>query len=121
MEEKRLSQEEFFLRAIRSLRDPSKSLGIHFVYSGLNSAFRKYFHEDPVLAMKELKSQGKIEIRPRKGGVMIYLPGEAPRDRTDRGEQALFSILRGEPASPETRIREVIKEILPQRSVDETS
>jgi len=84
----RLSQEEFVHRAIRTLRTP-KSKGIHSVYSGFNEAFKRYFDGlDPVQATTALAADGKIEIRPVRGGVMLYLPGEAPT-RGQRGDEAL--------------------------------
>src|SRR3990172_435272 len=77
-EEKRLSEEEFVIQAIRRLRkDPYR--GIHSVYSGFNEAFRKYFNTNPIEATNRLASEGKIEIRPFKGGAMLFLPGEAPK------------------------------------------
>lgn len=76
-EETKLSEEEFVVQAIKKLRrDPFR--GIHSVYSGFNEAFRKYFGTNPVEATSRLTTEGKIEIRPFKGGVMIFLPGEAP-------------------------------------------
>lgn len=78
MEEKRLSEEEFVVEAIRKLRkDPFR--GIHSVYSGFNEAFRKYFGTNPVEATNRLATQSKIETRPFKGGAMLFLPGEAPK------------------------------------------
>ena len=77
-EERKLTEEEFVVQAIRNLRkDPYR--GIHSVYSGFNEAFRKYFGSNPVEATARLASQGKIETRPFKGGAMIFLPGEAPK------------------------------------------
>lgn len=83
----KLSPEEFVKRAIRSLRtEPFK--GIHSIYSGFNEAFRKYFDgEDPVKVTTGLAAQGKIAIRPVRGGVILYLPEEAPT--TSRGDEAL--------------------------------
>jgi hypothetical protein len=79
MEEgKRLNEEEFVIQAIKKLRkDPFR--GIHSVYSGFNEAFRKYFGTNPVEATSRLAAEGKIEIRPFKGGAMLFLPGEAPK------------------------------------------
>jgi hypothetical protein len=79
MEEKRkLTKEEFVLQAIKKLRkEPYR--GIHSVYSGFNEAFRKYFNTNPVEATNRLANEGKIETRPFKGGVMLFLPGEAPK------------------------------------------
>ena len=80
-EEKKLTEDEFVIQAIKKLRkDPY--LGIHSVYSGFNEAFRKYFGTNPVEATTRLAAGGKIEPRPLKGGVMLYLPGEAPKRPT---------------------------------------
>ena len=79
----KLTQAEFVKKAIVSLRkDPYK--GIHTVYSGFNEAFRAYFNEDPIKWTNQLSSEGVIEIRPARGGVMLYLPGEAPARSTGK-------------------------------------
>jgi len=76
-QEEKLSQADFVKRAIQKLRkDPYK--GIHSVYSGFNEAFRGYFSEDPIKWTNQLTSEGQIETRPARGGVMLYLPGDAP-------------------------------------------
>lgn len=77
MEEKpKLTEEEFIRKAVKKLRGKYK--GIHTVYSGFNSAFKEYFGTNPVEATQRLAREGKITIRPVKGGVMIYLPEDAP-------------------------------------------
>jgi len=77
-EERKLNEEEFVLQAIKKLRkEPYR--GIHSVYSGFNEAFRKYFGTNPVEITSRLAAEGKIESRPFKGGVMLFLPGEAPK------------------------------------------
>jgi len=77
-EERKLTEEEFIVQAIRKLRkEPFR--GIHSVYSGFNEAFRKYFGTNPVEATSRLATEGKVEIRPFKGGAMLFLPGEAPK------------------------------------------
>ena len=77
-EERKLNEEEFVLQAIKRLRkEPYR--GIHSVYSGFNEAFRKYFGSNPVEVTSRLAAEGKIETRPFKGGVMLFLPGEAPK------------------------------------------
>ena len=77
MEEKpKLTEEEFVRKAVKKLRGKYK--GIHTVYSGFNTAFKEYFGTNPVEATQRLVSEGKINIRPVKGGVMIYLPEDAP-------------------------------------------
>jgi len=74
----RLSHEEFVKKAIVSLRKEGFK-GIHSVYSGFNEAFKKYFDgENPVDATNKLAAEGRIVIRPVKGGVMLYLPEDAP-------------------------------------------
>ncbi len=79
----KLSYEEFIKRAIIKLRN-DKSKGIHSVYSGFNSAFKEYYPGvDVIEVTKKLEEQGKIVIRPCKGGVMIYLPDEAPKARSN--------------------------------------
>jgi hypothetical protein len=84
----KMSIEEFIKKAIVSLRKEGYK-GIHTVYSGFNEAFKKYFDgEDPIAATNKLASENKIVIRPVKGGVMLYLPEEAPAAKT-RGEDAL--------------------------------
>jgi predicted membrane protein len=87
MEEK-LSHEEFVKKAIVSLRKDGYK-GIHTVYSGFNNAFKKYFEgEDPVKVTNQLAQEGKIVIRPVKGGVMLYLPEDVDKPK-DIGDEAL--------------------------------
>ncbi len=89
----KLIYSDFFKKAILKLRNISKSLGIHSVYSGFNNAFRQYYGEDPVRVTQELSQNKIIEIRPVKGGVMIYLSGEAPKSKQEVGKKALTTIL----------------------------
>lgn len=110
--EKKLNYEEFFKMAILKLRDISKSRGIHSVFSGFNQAFREYFSEDPIKVTQELASNGKIEIRPVKGGVMIYLPGEAPKSRADLGKTALSKILNESPEYDKGLVEKVLSEVV---------
>jgi len=79
-EERKISEFEFVVRAIKKLRKPPYK-GIHSVYSGFNRAFRDYFQKDPIETTIKLAEGGKIVTRPVKGGVMIYLPEEAPAPR----------------------------------------
>jgi len=77
----KLSHEEFVKKAIVSLRKEGFK-GIHTVYSGFNNAFKKYFEGgNPVEVTNKLAQEGKIVIRPVKGGVMLYLPEDAPVTR----------------------------------------
>lgn len=73
--EKKLSEYEFVVRAIKKLRKPPYK-GIHTVYSGFNRAFKEYFDKNPVEATNRLANEGKIVIRPARGGVMLYIPEE---------------------------------------------
>ena len=72
----KLSEEEFVRKAIKKLRGNYK--GIHTVYSGFNQAFKEYFGTNPVEATQRLAKENKIVVRPVKGGVIIYLPEDAP-------------------------------------------
>jgi hypothetical protein len=82
----KLSYEEFIRKAIISLRREGYK-GIHSVYSGFNNAFRKYFDdENPVEITNRLAKEGKIVVRPVKGGVMLYLPEEIPSTRNTADE-----------------------------------
>jgi len=84
----RLSHEEFIRKAIMSLRKENFK-GIHTVFSGFNNAFKKYFEgENPVEVTNKLAEEGKIVIRPVKGGVMLYMPEDAPASR-DSADEAL--------------------------------
>jgi hypothetical protein len=84
----KLSEEEFVVRAIEKLRkQPYK--GIHTVYSGFNQAFKEYFGTNPVEMTQKLAKEGKIVVRPVRGGVMLYLPQDAPAP----GGDALAKIL----------------------------
>jgi hypothetical protein len=75
----KLSYEEFVKQAIVKLRTGNYK-GIHSVYSGFNEAFKKYFDgENPVEVTNKLAEEGKVVIRPTKGGVVLYLPEEAPQ------------------------------------------
>jgi len=85
----KLTEEEFIHRAVKKLRGNYK--GIHSVYSGFNAAFKKYFGTNPVETTQRLVKEGKISIRPVKGGVIIYLPEDAP----NTAENVLNKILEG--------------------------
>jgi hypothetical protein len=82
----KLSYEEFVKKAIVSLRKEGYK-GIHSVYSGFNNAFKKYFDgENPVEVTNKLAHEGKVIVRPVKGGVMLYLPEEAPLTKDTAAE-----------------------------------
>jgi len=110
-EKEKLSHEDFFKMAILRLRDTSKSQGIHSVFSGFNEAFREYFGEDPVKVTQELANKGKIEIRPVKRGVMIYLSGGAPEARSSLGKRALSKILKEPPQYDRGLLEQILSEV----------
>ncbi|HDZ61777.1 MAG TPA: hypothetical protein ENH40_01365 [Nitrospirae bacterium] len=84
----KLSHEEFVKKAIVDLRKEGYK-GIHTVYSGFNNAFKKYYEgANPVEATTKLAEEGKVIIRPVKGGVMLYLPEDAPEAK-NIGDDAL--------------------------------
>jgi hypothetical protein len=76
----KISEEEFVFRAIRRLRKPPYN-GIHSVYSGFNQAFKEHFEKNPVEVTKKMAEEGKIVTRPVRGGVMLYIPEEAPKPK----------------------------------------
>ncbi len=83
----RLTHEEFIRKAIVSLRKEGYK-GIHTVYSGFNEAFKKYFEGDnPIDVTNKLAKEGKLIIRPVRGGVMLYLPEDID---TERGADAIL-------------------------------
>ncbi len=108
--ERKLTEEEFVVQAIKKLRkEPYR--GIHSVYSGFNEAFRKYFSTNPVEATSKLAAEGKIETRPFKGGVMLFLPGEAPK-RPSTEETIQLIIGSGNPSvSEEEFVAEGIRKL----------
>jgi len=82
----KLSYEDFVKKAIVSLRKEGYK-GIHSVYSGFNNAFKKYFNgENPVEVTNRLAQEGKIVVRPVKGGVMLYLPEDVDLSRNSADE-----------------------------------
>lgn len=84
---KRLSHDEFVTLAIQKLRTGAYK-GVHSVFSGFNEAFKIYYQgENPVEVTNKMAEEGRIVVRPTKGGVVLYLPQEAPQK--SRGEEAL--------------------------------
>ncbi len=79
METLKLTEQEFIIKAVNNLRKPPYR-GIHCVYSGFNRAFRDYFMKDPIDSVKALEMAGVVTTKPVKGGVMIYIHGEEPKD-----------------------------------------
>jgi hypothetical protein len=78
--------EAFVKKAIVAGRKPPYK-GIHAVYSGLNNAMKTVFPGcNPVAITDHLGKTGKIVVIPRKGGVMLYLPEDAPKVDTGGGK-----------------------------------
>jgi hypothetical protein len=98
----KIDAEEFVRLAIAKLRLANYK-GIHSVYSGFNEAFKTYFEgANPIEMTGELARQGKITLRPVKGGVMLYLPEDGPQ--MSRGDAALMKMgLLEKPANSERR------------------
>jgi hypothetical protein len=95
-EANKISELDFVVRAIKRLRKPPFK-GIHSVYSGFNRAYKDYFSKDPVEATTRMAQEGKIATRPVKGGVMLYLPEEAP---PPRGSQDVLEKILAENDTP---------------------
>ncbi len=84
----KLTPEQFVAIALEKLRNPEHK-GIHSVYSGFNEAFREYFPGlDPVETVKQLAEQGKIKVRPTRGGAVIY-PAETDVTSPTDGKRTL--------------------------------
>ncbi len=75
-----IGEEEFVYRAIKRLRKPPYR-GIHSVFSGFNQAFKEHFGKNPIELTQKMAGEGKIVTRPVKGGVMLYLPEDAPNPK----------------------------------------
>ena len=88
----KMDEEQFILRAIRRLRKPPYK-GIHTVYSGFNEAFKQFYGKSAIEITTRMAQDGKIITRPVKGGVMMYLPGEAPVGKVTAAQAALAKIL----------------------------
>jgi hypothetical protein len=85
----KLNHEEFVKKAIVSLRKEGFK-GIHTVYSGFNDAFKKYYEGgNPIEVTSRLAKDGKIVLRPVKGGMMLYLPENAPTTAGRSDEETL--------------------------------
>ena len=91
-----VTPEEFTLSMIAMLqgRNPKYPTGIHAVYSGFNSAFKRaYPGIDPVVLTTDMARRGLIELRLVRGGATIYRPGEAPVRKITEAEIAAERIL----------------------------
>lgn len=86
----KISEDQFVTQAIRNLRT-DRSKGIHVVYSNFNSAFKSYYGKEARESVDKMCEAGKLAKRAVRGGVMIYLPGEAP-DIKDRSADTIKAI-----------------------------
>lgn len=86
-----LTKEEFVVQAIKKLRDLSKSKGLHTRFSGFNEAFKLQFGEESRATTEKMATEGTVVIVPAKGGVRLYLPGDAPASTS--GPDVLAKIL----------------------------
>lgn len=76
----KLSVKAFTIKAIPALRSDGYK-GCHTVYSGFNAAFKEYFEgQNPIDATTAMFKAGDIFMHPTRGGAMIYLPEEAPKN-----------------------------------------
>lgn len=82
-----MTREEFVLESIKTLRK-DRSKGIHAVFTGFNMAFEQHFGENSRETTDKMVAEGKIVVHPVRGGVMIYLPDDAPV-RTSRADEVL--------------------------------
>ena len=87
-----MTKEEFVIQAILKLRDLSKSKGIHTRFSGFNEAFRLQFGEESRPTTEQMVANGELVIIPAKGGVRLYLAGDAPSGGAG-GADALAKII----------------------------
>jgi hypothetical protein len=87
MADQKVTVKEFLEKFIPLKRKADKSKGVHAVFSGLNTTLAEYYglpqaKEDrraAVIALIEDAVERKeCETRPCTGGVMVYLPGDAP-------------------------------------------
>lgn len=104
--QKRLTRDEFVIRAITTLRKPPYR-GIHAVYSHFNDCYRAYFFgEDPIPQVDRMVAEGKIQARKAKGGKSLYLPGEMQEPRQVKTNRALARM--GLYDLPEGKIRSTL-------------
>jgi len=87
-----MSYEDFYRLMITNLREKNKewvdkkgdkhppSRGINVKYFNFNNIVKYNYggHVNPIDITTQLVREGKIEMRPIRGAVMLYLPGEAP-------------------------------------------
>jgi hypothetical protein len=113
------SVDKFIVDAIETLRVPPKK-GIHVVYSGFNEAFRKHFPEfNPIEETRRMEDEGKLHIKPSRGGAIIYKSSELPASFSNNEEEILKKILKkgkGEKRTLEDVVRDARKRTRKKRS-----
>lgn len=97
VETKQLAHLDFIKLAIETRENPDKGKGLHARFSGFNELFKTYYKLDDVseviAIVDTLVGKGKIAKRPCKGGVMLYLPQDAPPERENKAESMLARML----------------------------
>ena len=78
--------EQFVYACIAHVKSTTKYKGIHTVFGGLNVAIKRKFGVEPIPALQAMVDQGKLALRPVKGGVLLYLPQDAPEQRDKAAE-----------------------------------
>lgn len=81
--EQKLNPEEFILRAISVVSREKGKTAVHVVYDGLNEALREYFGSeiDVRNIYEQMQAKGLIEMAPRRGGPIVFLPGFKPKSK----------------------------------------
>lgn len=78
--------EQFVYACIEHVKKTTKYKGIHTVFGGLNVAIKRKYGIEPIPTLQALVDQGKLALRPVKGGVLLYLPQDAPEKRDKAAE-----------------------------------
>lgn len=81
-------EQDFVIQAINANRTEERK-GLHTVFTGFNSLFRQKFEGvNPIEVTKQMEAKKLIDIRPSRGGVVLYLIGDAPEKRDKAHELA---------------------------------
>lgn len=63
--------------------------GVHTVWSGYNDGFESVFEGyDAKTETQRMVAEGKLASAPRRGGVIIYPPADAPSNTHDKAKRA---------------------------------
>jgi len=90
MNNKKLSKEQFLMRAFERLPNKDKGFkGFQTVISGFNDAFRDYFGQEPVPFLKAQEKAGKIVSRGKKGVPGSYVKLAKDVVKQSNGRKAL--------------------------------